>query len=319
MNPPVSSRGCSERARVGSGSDDAGPGEVDHAGDVRSLGDVEWMVLGASVRGAQHRRDGRPNQDAIGWWPPDGVSHAVAVAVADGHGHPRGVRAERGAAFAVEAALAVATAPDGVSCGPGGAAILLSEVPYLLSRSWSERVRADLEADPPSEDELELVVAAGGDHARDVLRRNPQVIYGTTVVLAVATPAGFSFAQLGDGDVLIVAPDGQVQRPLGRDDELIANRTWSLAMADAPQRFRTAVVPAHMPVEMIIVATDGYSNSYRDAAGFDQVGADMLSTVRLHGPAELASNLPGWLEATSGEGSGDDISVGVIMRLGQEP
>jgi len=60
---------------------------------------VSWRVLGASVRGVRHLRDGTPCQDAHAWRAlPDG---RVALAVADGAGSAAHAEAGAGAAARV--------------------------------------------------------------------------------------------------------------------------------------------------------------------------------------------------------------------------
>ncbi|MDA8186032.1 MAG: protein phosphatase 2C domain-containing protein [Acidimicrobiales bacterium] len=310
-----------------------------------------WSGAGASVRGAQHRRCGMPNQDAIGWWRPpamdpgaaagtarataDGAAddtagdtahsaaHLVAVegdllaaAVADGHGHPRGVRADVGARLAVATALDLVAASYPGLRAPEAAHRLLDDLPARIPALWSERVASDLAAHPLGEDDLERAVAGEGPAARAALEHDPAIAYGTTVILVAATPEHLLVAQLGDGDVLVAGRRGALRRPLRKDPELVANRTWSLASPDASRHFETAFVPHDLTTELVLAATDGYANSYRDPSGFDQVASDMLAMVRDHGMALLARSLPHWLESTSEQGSGDDITVAVLARTG---
>src|ERR1041384_4368574 len=65
---------------------------------------TEWQVVGQSVRGATHERNGLPNQDAIRWLPSSGRGSSVVLAVADGHGRARYPRSHAGANLAVEIA-----------------------------------------------------------------------------------------------------------------------------------------------------------------------------------------------------------------------
>lgn len=279
-----------------------------------------WRVLGASVRGDQHRLQGLANQDAFGAWQQDAApghgAPVAAVAVADGHGHARGVRAARGARIAVESALSLVAGAAGVIARLEGAQAFLAELPTRLSATWNERVAAELRAEPFGERELARARAVEGASSLSVLEERPEVAYGTTLVVAVGTPEHVLLAQLGDGDVLVVGEQGRVSRPLARDPELVANRTWSLCQHDAPRRFKTLLAGAGPGTGLVLVATDGYSNSYRDASGFDQVGADMLVALREHGPDVLEANLPAWLSSTSEQGSGDDISVALLARTG---
>ncbi|MGH9466889.1 MAG: protein phosphatase 2C domain-containing protein, partial [Terriglobales bacterium] len=67
-----------------------------------------WQAAGASVRGAQHERQGLSGQDAWTWEERDG---SAFIAVADGHGSAPSARSDVGARLAVETARAVLLEP----------------------------------------------------------------------------------------------------------------------------------------------------------------------------------------------------------------
>ncbi len=276
-----------------------------------------WTAFGASVRGAQHRREGRPNQDAVAWSPqaplPQAGEAVAAVAVADGHGHASGLRAGKGARIAVETAVRLAAAGMPGITGPDGASGFLASLPDGIKAAWDEQVRREASVDPFGEGELAGLPGGGGTGSRSALLLEPGLAYGTTVILAAAVGEHLLLAQLGDGDVLLVEAGGAVARALTRDPYLVANQTWSLSSGDAARRFTTLLVPA-ASVELVLVATDGYSNSFRDAAGFDQTGSDMLEFLRRFGWPELTRKLPEWLASTTEEGSGDDVTVGLLAK-----
>jgi hypothetical protein len=64
----------------------------------------------------------------------------------------------------------------------------------------------------------------------------------------------------------------------------------------------------------VLLSTDGYANSFASPDAFLKVGRDYLDMLRTEGAEEVAKNLPAWLEETSQNGSGDDITVGIIYR-----
>jgi hypothetical protein len=238
----------------------------------------------------------------------------LAVALADGHGHAKGVRADSGARIAVDAALDLV----GSSClalrSADGARGVIASLPTRLAAVWTERVGRHLASFPLSDGELSRVAALEGPRSRRALEVHPEIAYGTTLILAVAAGGHLVVAQLGDGDLLVVDRVGKVMRPFERDPELVGNRTWSLASKDAAMRCKTSLVPEADHIDLILAATDGYANSYASATGFDQVATDVLAVIRDHGVAVLGANLPAWLEATSDHGSGDDITVAILAR-----
>ena len=64
----------------------------------------------------------------------------------------------------------------------------------------------------------------------------------------------------------------------------------------------------------MLAATDGYANSFRDEASFRQVARDLWEMIRDEGVAAVQPHLKAWLNEASRQGSGDDITVGMIWR-----
>src|SRR6185503_9595497 len=111
-----------------------------------------WQVVGQTVRGASHERNGLPNQDAIFWLPPAAHGSSVVLTAADGHGSARYSRSHIGAALAVESAaelvdefLSSQEAIENLSLIKRAAEEWL---PRALVRTWSEAVAEHLRKDP---------------------------------------------------------------------------------------------------------------------------------------------------------------------------
>ncbi len=280
----------------------------------------DWRVIGRSVRGFSHRRHGLPNQDSIGWSLSDTAATGVVLAASDGHGSPRSFRSDRGAAIAVFVALQVMQGLlDMYASGADPTSVegrLVERAPQDLVRSWADAVTADLHAMPPTGDELNALAAKYGDQAAESAKQNPLVAYGATVIAVAATDAFVAYLQLGDGDIVAVHPDGDAVRPLPADDRLFANETTSLCLPEAWRDVRCKLQPIHdLPPPLILLSTDGYSNSFRDDAGFMKVGPDLLRVVRSEGLEYLDHRLEEWLTTTSERGSGDDITLGVVCNV----
>ena len=271
-----------------------------------------WDVLSASVVGAAHIRAGRPNQDAAGCWcDEDGT---VVLAVADGHGGEAYDRSDRGARFAVEEAvgacrdLADRLAPMAIRDGIGHGR-LGQELAREIVRRWQRRVEEDRAEDDDTEVEVRT-------------RRRPGPTgttraYGTTLIVALAVGAELVLLlQCGDGDVLAVAGDGGVDRPIPADTRSFGNETASLCLPEAWTEFRSRLLDAGELPALLLLATDGYANSYADDEEFLQVARDLLRVVTEDGEEAVAAALPAWLAETSEGGSGDDITVGLLVRRG---
>lgn len=275
----------------------------------------QWCIFGSTVQGASHKRKAKPNQDAIRWWPVGdaaiegiqqiGSTPPVILAVADGHGGERYTRAQHGAKLAVECAveLFAEILTKSESQGVQSHSFLKDEAERRLPRDLVQRWQAAVDehlAHEPAPDASE----------------DPQRLYGTTLLVAAVTRDFVLCLQLGDGDIRIVSDDGDYYAPFLRDSELVGNETHSLALKDAWKYARVHFKPsAGRPPALILLATDGYSNSFASIEGFDQVGPDILRLLRTRGVAEVSTELGTWLDEASSLGSGDDVTAGVICRL----
>jgi len=289
---------------------------------------TRWQALGASVPGAAHLRAARPNQDALRWWPRRGPSSTLILAISDGHGGVRYARSHIGAALAVRTAVQVLSrdlrdlipAKDDLTNDLDLAQIkrdIEGWLPKILVRRWQERVQRHLRRYPLTRDEKALLTTPATDGKPAAVRSGLHA-YGATLLAVVLTPHFHLYVQLGDGDILTVSADGRVSGPpLAEDSRLLANETTSLCMAEAWTSVRLYFQPlAGAPPALILLATDGYANSFVDVDAFEQVGADLLSAVQTQGVDAVNASLPTWLADTSSSGSGDDITVAMAYRQG---
>jgi serine/threonine protein phosphatase PrpC len=275
---------------------------------------IEWQVVGQSVRGAAHERNGLPNQDAIYWLPASGRSSSAVLAVADGHGSPRYPRSHAGARIAVDTAVRLIddflrsqSDVDNLSLIKDAAQEWL---PRALVRNWAEAVAEDLQKEPLSETELFLLGAGAS--------RESSIAYGATLIVAAVNERFACYLQLGDGEILTVSDRRDVTRPLSKDDRLFGNETTSLCANEAWRDFRVHFQPlTQSPPALVLLSTDGYPNSFRDESGFFKVGSDILDMVQENGLASVKDQLAGWLRDSTRAGSGDDITLGILSSLGK--
>lgn len=277
-----------------------------------------WKGLKRMVRGVAHSTC----QD---WCDFDVTGTDVVVAaVADGHGGDKYFRSHVGAQLAVKAAiessqqlLANSTADLRQLRG-----LVQNDLPHEIVKAWRAKVRDDMQREPFTSNE-EGKLAAGERSLEAQL-----VPYGSTLLLALVSSHFIAYLQLGDGDILAVGTDQTVIRPIQRDPTLIANETTSLASTWPDRRTGRLVhepwrlMKTHFhelgtegePPLLIMLSSDGYSNSFRDNSAFEQVATDILTALRSHGHEWVDSALDGWLQETSVHGSGDDISVALLHR-----
>lgn len=292
-----------------------------------------WAILVETQPGASHRRRGLENQDAaFGHISESETGTVISAAVADGHGSPKSFRSSVGSHKAVEVAREAIQSFVAQS-GPEQSLSLVKDaatrtLPLTIVRRWREAVAADLETNPVILAEWERLEREAGSDVREKLERQMAdgdserlVIYGSTLLAALLTETFSLYLQLGDGEILILR-DGEPKAvsPITESDpDLVANETTSLCSKDAQWRFRTefSVRSGAAPPRLVLLTTDGYPNSFQSQDGFRQVASDLVAMFENEGAEAVGKNLPQWLEESSAQGSGDDMSVVLIYRIGQ--
>jgi hypothetical protein len=284
---------------------------------------IRWRIIGHSSRGASHVQSGLPNQDAIGFWLPDGGDGPPAIlAIADGHGSAQHFRSADGARLAVEAATSLLmqfTKLHGRSRSLAELRIAAGELPQQLVANWAAKVSTHLAANPFRDEEYERL-GEKEPEARAEVSQNPLIAYGATLLSVLITESYALCMQIGDGDILFVDDAGLTTRPVPPDPRLIANQTTSLCQPQAPRDFRLHIeapfdsMVTNAPA-LVLISTDGYANSFRSDADFLQIGADFLAMARTRGLTGVAEALPGILREASEKGSGDDVTFGIMRRM----
>lgn len=251
---------------------------------------------------------GLPNQDAVAASPIG--EYGAAVAVADGHGHPRHFRSSRGSRLAVtvacEAAQDLAGSIDRfTAAGPIEDETRAVLVPAISER-WHAAVSRDLDAEPftPAQEALR---AATGDDA--------VIAYGSTLLLAVVCRQWLVLAQIGDGDILAIRSNGSALLPVPGDPMLDGRQTTSLCGPRAADEFRVAIADLSSTALLgVVLATDGYGNAQLADPWTEAFSQDLAELLRSCELASLADQLPVWASrCASGEGSGDDTTIALLL------
>jgi len=260
-----------------------------------------WKIGGASVRGASHIRRGADNQDAVKFLLPDGEGASIIGAVSDGHGAPAHSRSAIGSRLAVEAATTIL----GWDVDSADEADLDDGLAQDVSDHWRALVAEHVAAEPLGEEQL-------------LLARGQSVLaYGATLIAFKLTPGIGQMLQIGDGDLLLGFPDGRLERPLRSDEGLHGEETYSLCLNDAARHFRTATFWREADdawPDFVFLSTDGISKSFADEAGF-RAAVEQLRTIARADWDALIASLPEWLNEVSRNGSGDDSTTCIAVRL----
>lgn len=283
---------------------------------------VKWVVLKESVRGASHEKNGLPNQDSIFCRPCAGSSlqnYPYIISVSDGHGSLKCFRSDKGSELAVFYSTRILN--DLIEESKGLSLSFIKNtfdkiVIKKIHSEWIERTRKHYDKNPFREDELEIVRQRYGEKTVEDIIIKPQIAYGATLLLVAITPEYMIFLQNGDGDIIVVMEDGEIIRPLPNDPRLIANETTSLSSENAWGDFRTAfqVLSGRVP-KLILLSSDGYANSFVSDEDFLLVGKDIFQAIRNDGIENVQANLKEWLNEASVNGSGDDVTLGILYRI----
>jgi serine/threonine protein phosphatase PrpC len=269
-----------------------------------SIPPLGW-ACGCTRRGSSHARDGRPCQDAHALWSSSFLGEPLLVlAVADGHGGERHDLSHCGAAIAVQSAVGevIASLPT----TSGGDA--LQPVPqgrgggfhHRVTERWKEEVKADAER--------RTGLSMGEDTGKELFSR-----YGSTLLIAVIDGSEGWVGRIGDGDILLVRPDGSVEAPLPKDEELLGTVTYSLSSREAPVLWKTARFPVG-PGGLLLLATDGLSDSFEDPdTGIRVFARSLADRLASFGIGKIGDAIPGWLDGYSRDGSGDDMTLAIAL------
>ena len=272
-----------------------------------------WRVIAGTARGAAHVARGLDNQDSVESRVIDAVGGTV-VAVADGHGHDRHFRSAAGSRLATRTACAVVAERAGELAGELAGAPWTAEVagalcgklPRAIVDEWRAGVAGDIAAHPYTADELGALERAGD---------GPEIPYGSTLLVALVAEGWLVCAQIGDGDLVGIRPDGQAWSPVAGDDLLDGHRTTSLCQSGAVAFFRTAAYELRsQPLLALLLATDGYGNAQARDLWQPQVAGDIAELAAGHDDGWFAQQLPAWAQrCASADGSGDDTTVALLL------
>lgn len=275
----------------------------------------QWMNSFQTITGKTHLKIEMPNQDAV-------LSEVLEEdflisAVADGHGSKKCTRSHLGAKYAVESAVEIAKEIKDT--------FIKDEVIHTKSIGkhytkkvialWRKKIDDHLKEEPLDLKNIEGLTSK----EKKSIKKNPYVSYGSTLLIVMLIKDYIVCYQLGDGDILFVSKSNNVTKPIKKDNRHIANDTTSLCLHKPEKEFKIKVFrDLNHVLQMILLSTDGYSNSFSSENGFFKVGTDLVEMISEDGFNVVDENLKDWIEETSNHGSGDDTSVSIITRINAE-
>lgn len=312
------------------------------------LNQYNWQVIGASQRGASHIRAGSVCQDAIHWLPEHGLGPPLILSVADGHGSSRFFRSGIGARFAVDAAGAAFT--ELLASIENGSLIginqikkhLDGEMPRNIVKNWLGSVDAHTQIAPFIPSEFSASHKMGGETSSESSQNDKKIpAYGSTIISVLVHEQFIVYTQLGDGDIISISEQGKAKsifatRQLGTETNSLSEAKlvrisssgtsprknedeFGTVRPDQNFHVHFQIIDASLPPPaMIMLSTDGLSNSYKDDADFQQFSIDIYQTF-VTKPYQVAYRevgelLPVWLDKITRDGSRDDVTVGILCR-----
>jgi hypothetical protein len=264
----------------------------------------------ATETGYSHRK-AEPEkicEDASGCYDDDDLHICV---VADGHGSDNYPRTDRGARYAVDAAIsqikafADRTEKEHILQNEE----LLKDLSQRILAAWLERVAADAAAHPFAEAEM---AGVSDKYKRNYLSESAvEKAYGCTLI-ACAVTEDFSFGlQIGDGKCVVVDAGGTFTEPIPWDEECQLNVTTSLCDSDAAEEFRF-FVSEERPAA-VFCGSDGVDDSYVDMEELHALYRSIIKIFTEHGTAVGKAEIEEYLPVLTRRGSGDDVSIALIM------
>ena len=254
-------------------------------------------------------RTGKPNQDS---YRIIELPNAVIIAVADGHGSDSCPYSKNGSAMAVR--VFCKTLSDLCSIYNNDLDALRSFLDHEGAKSISSEIEKEWKR-RVARSYIKISKRAAKSFPANGLKEKRESIwkqYGTTLMGLVLTPTFIFAYQLGDGNITI--SDNEKSKHVIIGDNLFGIETYSLSNIDA-WRLSKATTLALTDMKgdcSIMLSTDGFANSYSTDILFLETILDYHRFVKEHGVDAVESNLASWLNETSRDGSGDDITVVIV-------
>lgn len=279
-----------------------------------------WRIRATSIRGFNHIRSNKPNQDRVKYIPiPPQDNFPNILAISDGHSSEKCFRSEQGAEFAVETAIEVL-----FEIGKNRKIlkfetykirewIQASIIPNIISE-WRNKVLQDFDEHPFSEAEIQTFYQEDlFEHLENVGEKTKLRIYGATLLSVVIIEDLFIYLRIGDGDIFYRENDVTHQ--------IFENRTFGVETnslcLDNPENYFDIFIqnfPSHNP-DIILASSDGYSNSFPDDDTFLEIAQIYAQYIADYGfDFTFEVMIDYFLERASRKGSGDDMSLGIIKK-----
>lgn len=273
---------------------------------------TDYRAFNLTAVGASHIKKGMACQDCSqSRENPD----CRILVVCDGHGGADYFRSDRGSKLAAVAFMDCMENSDLIAALSAAATekqrkSRMEQLIKSIIARWNSLVEQDMRQHPFDEDELSGVSEKA--RRRYEAGERLQAAYGTTLIGAVLAEDFWLGLQIGDGKCVAVSENGEFTQPIPWDEECFLNVTTSLCDENAAKEFRfcfSRTLPA-----AVFIGSDGIDDCFAgDERLYDFYRVTLKSFAQLDCASAL-SQLESYLPELSAKGSGDDMSVGILIN-----
>jgi serine/threonine protein phosphatase PrpC len=251
-------------------------------------------IYAIRCQGSSHvRDDNKPCQD---YFKVKANKKLTIMALADGHGSAAYDLSEFGSKLAVEAAINELRKIYTINRKSKYYlfSALKNDFPKNVVREWKARANKDI---------------VKRDSSFDLTNKSSLYKrYGTTLMFSMITKEEIFVGQIGDGNILIIDKNGNIEIPIPTTDDLIANETYSMTSRDAVKLWRI-YKKSLTEDSFIMMSSDGVYNSFESDEEFHKFAKSLYKNIEEFGLDKVSSTLPEWVKAASKNGSGDDLTI----------
>ena len=248
------------------------------------------MIFNSTVTGYSHIIAEKKCQDFSCTWQNSTGSMCIAT-VSDGHGGDAYRFSDVGARLACQCALIVLRQV-------GRTVDLLPESPSSAEIVVQNAVRA---------------IVARWNHEIHERYNNASVKeFGCTLIAYLQTRHYWVALQIGDGKFAILSSEEEWSQPVPWDDRCILNFTTSMCDDNAAEEFRFAF--GRTLPKGVFLSSDGIDSTFEDGDLLYNFYGHVMRSALEEDYADFSDALPGFLSHFSEVGSGDDMSLAVIIN-----
>lgn len=248
------------------------------------------MIFNSTVTGYSHKIAEKKCQDFSLTWQNRSGSIRIA-AVSDGHGGEDYPLSDVGACLACQCALSVlkqvACSVGQLTDDPSHTELMVRNAVRAILAQWNYKIH---------------------DHKSMAAERE----FGCTLIAYLQTPHYWLALQIGDGKFAILSSSGEWLQPVPWDDNCILNFTTSMCDDNAAAEFRFAYDTV-MP-KAAFLSSDGIDSTFEDGELLYNFYAHVMQSALEEERSQFANELPAFLSHFSEVGSGDDMSLAVIIN-----